>query len=93
MGAGATIMGAMASPVLGPAGNAEYLLWARAGSPGRPVVPSADEAAALDLMLDAAVAASPDAPSPPDAVLRDTASVHDTASVQEDAAPRPSGGR
>jgi hypothetical protein len=26
-------MGAMASPVLGPAGNAEYLLWARTGPP------------------------------------------------------------
>ena len=61
--AGATIMGAMASPVLGPAGNAEYLLWVRVGSPGA-VTPSPDVAAALD----AAVAASPDAPTPHDAV-------------------------
>jgi 23S rRNA (cytidine1920-2'-O)/16S rRNA (cytidine1409-2'-O)-methyltransferase len=53
--AGATIMGAMASPVLGPAGNAEYLLWARIGSPGPS--PALDIAAALD----AAVASSPDA--------------------------------
>ncbi len=61
--AGATIMGAVASPVLGPAGNAEYLLWARVGSPGA-VTASPDVAAALD----AAVAASPDAPTPHDAV-------------------------
>jgi 23S rRNA (cytidine1920-2'-O)/16S rRNA (cytidine1409-2'-O)-methyltransferase len=58
--AGATIMGAMASPVLGPAGNAEYLLWARVGSSGPP--PAFDLAAALD----AAVASSPDvAPAEP----------------------------
>jgi 23S rRNA (cytidine1920-2'-O)/16S rRNA (cytidine1409-2'-O)-methyltransferase len=57
--AGATIMGAMASPVLGPAGNAEYLLWARTG-------PAATQSPALDVdaALDAAVAASPDAASP-----------------------------
>jgi 23S rRNA (cytidine1920-2'-O)/16S rRNA (cytidine1409-2'-O)-methyltransferase len=59
MSAGATIMGAMASPVLGPAGNAEYLLWARAGSSGSPAASTFDVAAALD----AAVAESPDAPS------------------------------
>ena len=53
---GATIMGAMASPVLGPAGNAEYLLWARTGPPRTGSAPL-DLAAALD----AAVAASPDA--------------------------------
>jgi hypothetical protein len=55
----ATIMGAMASPVLGPAGNAEYLLWARSGPPRVGTAP-------LDLaaVLDAAVAASPDALSP-----------------------------
>jgi 23S rRNA (cytidine1920-2'-O)/16S rRNA (cytidine1409-2'-O)-methyltransferase len=55
---GATIMGAMASPVLGPAGNAEYLLWARLGPPDRSA-PSD-----LAVLLDAAVAQSPDAPSP-----------------------------
>jgi 23S rRNA (cytidine1920-2'-O)/16S rRNA (cytidine1409-2'-O)-methyltransferase len=58
--AGATIMGAMASPVLGPAGNAEYLLWARTGPP-ETRSPSID----VDAALAAAVAASPDAPSPP----------------------------
>jgi len=54
--AGATIMGAMASPVLGPAGNAEYLLWARRPQRGveRPVAIDVDEA------LAAAVAGSPD---------------------------------
>jgi 23S rRNA (cytidine1920-2'-O)/16S rRNA (cytidine1409-2'-O)-methyltransferase len=57
--AGATIMGAMASPVLGPAGNAEYLLWARTGPP-ETGSPSLD----VDATLDAAVAASPDAASP-----------------------------
>jgi len=56
-GAGATIMGAMASPVLGPAGNAEFLLWARLRSPDGADPPVLDVASALD----AAVAASPDA--------------------------------
>jgi 23S rRNA (cytidine1920-2'-O)/16S rRNA (cytidine1409-2'-O)-methyltransferase len=52
---GASIMGAMASPLLGPAGNAEYLLHARAlvAAPrGGSVVPQA--------VLDAAIGASPD---------------------------------
>jgi len=66
VGAGATIMGAMASPLLGPAGNAEYLVWARraVAAPG-PVTASASSG--LDEMLDAAVAQSPDrvAPSTP----------------------------
>jgi 23S rRNA (cytidine1920-2'-O)/16S rRNA (cytidine1409-2'-O)-methyltransferase len=47
-GAGAAIMGAMASPVAGPAGNIEFLLWARAGA--------APTGAALDQALDDAVA-------------------------------------
>lgn len=57
--AGATIMGAMASPVLGPAGNAEFLLWAEA----RSATGGSDAAAtaARDAMLDAAVAEAPDA--------------------------------
>jgi 23S rRNA (cytidine1920-2'-O)/16S rRNA (cytidine1409-2'-O)-methyltransferase len=61
----ATIMGAMASPVLGPAGNAEYLLWARTGPP-LDLAPSPDGAGPVDVaaVLDAAVAASPDAVSP-----------------------------
>jgi 23S rRNA (cytidine1920-2'-O)/16S rRNA (cytidine1409-2'-O)-methyltransferase len=59
--AGATIMGAMASPVLGPAGNAEYLLWA--GIPAGDTAPPVVDIAAV---LDAAVAASPDAAEPPD---------------------------
>jgi 23S rRNA (cytidine1920-2'-O)/16S rRNA (cytidine1409-2'-O)-methyltransferase len=54
--AGPTIMGAMASPVLGPAGNAEYLLWGRLGAPADTVTAVTDVGA----MLDAAVAASPD---------------------------------
>jgi 23S rRNA (cytidine1920-2'-O)/16S rRNA (cytidine1409-2'-O)-methyltransferase len=54
---GATIMGAMASPLLGPAGNAEFLLHVRvratpAGAPSSPD--------ALAAMLDAAVADAPD---------------------------------
>ncbi len=62
---GATIMGAMASPVLGPAGNAEYLLWARRGPPDRSA-PSD-----LAVLLDAAMAQSPDAPSPDAGVSAD----------------------
>jgi 23S rRNA (cytidine1920-2'-O)/16S rRNA (cytidine1409-2'-O)-methyltransferase len=55
---GATIMGAMASPVLGPAGNAEFLLHARAHE--RPAGIGALPAAVCD-WLDDAVAAAPDA--------------------------------
>ena len=55
LGAGATIMGAMASPVLGPAGNAEFLLWARRGST------AGHDAEALARILDDAVADAPDA--------------------------------
>lgn len=47
-GAGAAIMGAMASPIAGRAGNAEFLLYARKG--GHPPA-----AAALDALLSAAV--------------------------------------
>ena len=53
-GVGASIMGAMASPVLGPAGNVEFLLHARAHAGAAP--PSVG----LDALLDAAVAESPD---------------------------------
>jgi 23S rRNA (cytidine1920-2'-O)/16S rRNA (cytidine1409-2'-O)-methyltransferase len=53
--AGTTIMGAMASPLLGPAGNAEYFLHARAHAGGGWVAGGT----ALDAMLDAAVAESP----------------------------------
>ncbi|HXQ44203.1 MAG TPA: TlyA family RNA methyltransferase [Acidimicrobiales bacterium] len=80
--AGATIMGAMASPVLGPAGNAEYLLWGRIGPFEAPM--GLDVAA----VLDAAVASSPDAavqvldPAGTDGTVRDTTvrdvSVRDT---------------
>ena len=56
--AGATIMGAMASPVLGPAGNAEFLLWTRAHQGTAP--PDAAAGTSLDAMLDAAVAEAPD---------------------------------
>ena len=64
---GATIMGAMASPVLGPAGNAEYLLWARVAPPG---MGAPSDIAAL---LDAAVAQSPDAAPPDRPALADSA--------------------
>jgi 23S rRNA (cytidine1920-2'-O)/16S rRNA (cytidine1409-2'-O)-methyltransferase len=68
---GATIIGAMASPLLGPAGNAEFLLHSRAhGVPGSAPIPPSD---ALGAMLDAAVRAAPDEPGPshasPDATL------------------------
>ena len=55
---GATIMGAMASPLLGPAGNAEFLLHVRAQSalPGALAAPDT-----VGAMLDAAVANAPDA--------------------------------
>ena len=52
--AGATIMGAMASPLLGPAGNVEFLLHARAhtgGGPGR---------AELSALLDHVLVEAPD---------------------------------
>jgi len=55
---GATIMGVMASPLLGPAGNAEFLLHARAHHSGRAVPgPVSDTVAA---MIGAAVAEAPD---------------------------------
>ncbi len=67
VGAGATIMGAMASPLLGPAGNAEFLLYGRA--PEQPV--HSDSALSLpSAMLDAAVAEAPDSP---DATATDAA--------------------
>jgi hypothetical protein len=50
-------MGVMASPLLGPAGNAEFLLHVRAHSAPGPSWPSDTLAA----MLDAAVAGAPDA--------------------------------
>ena len=63
--AGATIMGAMASPMLGPAGNAEFLLHARAHGAADTSHPTPGGPGALDAsvtaMLDAAVAQAPDA--------------------------------
>jgi 23S rRNA (cytidine1920-2'-O)/16S rRNA (cytidine1409-2'-O)-methyltransferase len=68
---GASIMGAMASPVLGPAGNAEFFLHARTGAPGAGAAAPGD---GWDDMVDAALATAPDAaegradasdPSPP----------------------------
>ena len=56
--AGAVIMGAMASPLLGPAGNAEFFLHARAH------LQSGAKRATVGTMLDAAIAASPDAADP-----------------------------
>jgi len=55
--AGTGIMGAMASPLTGPAGNVEFLLHARKGAGGH----SADETAAL---LAAAVAEAAGRPAP-----------------------------
>jgi len=51
-GAGAAIMGAMASPLPGPAGNVEFLLWARAGA-----APSGGVDRALDDAVAEALAA------------------------------------
>jgi 23S rRNA (cytidine1920-2'-O)/16S rRNA (cytidine1409-2'-O)-methyltransferase len=74
---GATIMGAMASPLLGPAGNAEFLVHARAHAApeagftfdvGGAITVDASVAAMLDAAVadapDAAVADAPDAGSP-----------------------------
>jgi 23S rRNA (cytidine1920-2'-O)/16S rRNA (cytidine1409-2'-O)-methyltransferase len=61
---GATIMGAMASPLLGPAGNAEFLLHARAHT-----APPDGHGAGSDSVadaLDAAVHSAPDATHPTD---------------------------
>ena len=56
---GATIMGAMASPLLGPAGNAEFLLHARAHA--AEAGPGAVPDGAVAALLDDAVAGAPDA--------------------------------
>jgi 23S rRNA (cytidine1920-2'-O)/16S rRNA (cytidine1409-2'-O)-methyltransferase len=59
-----SIMGAMASPLLGPAGNAEFLLHARAhDGPGRTGAGEGGPDSWADV-LDAAVAEAPDAPGP-----------------------------
>lgn len=52
---GATMMGAMASPLLGADGNAEFLVEWRTGGPGRP---AGAVAADLDRSVDEAVAAT-----------------------------------
>jgi len=61
---GASIMGAMASPLLGPAGNAEFLLHARAATaPGE--ISSGPPPSSSDTwghLLDDAVSRAPDAP-------------------------------
>jgi hypothetical protein len=79
-------MGAMASPVLDPAGNAEYLLWGRLGSPGETVTEASGRAAVSDAgpMLAAAVAASPDT------VSSDAGPSDDAASPGENVPSRPS---
>jgi 23S rRNA (cytidine1920-2'-O)/16S rRNA (cytidine1409-2'-O)-methyltransferase len=61
---GATIMGAMASPLLGPAGNAEFLLHARAHQAPRST--SVGTSPPLAAALDAAVDAAPDLRAAPD---------------------------
>ena len=53
VGAGATIMGAMASPLVGPAGNAEFFLHARAHEAAQA------DGGLLEAMLDEAVSAAP----------------------------------
>ena len=62
-GCGATIMGAMASPVVGPAGNVEFLVHARAHAEG----PAADaenrRAGGVEEMIERALAESPRAGS------------------------------
>lgn len=55
-------MGAMASPVLGPAGNAEFLLHARA--PGTGPEGRSELGGTVDALLDAAVQGAPDATPP-----------------------------
>jgi hypothetical protein len=59
--AGAVIMGAMASPLLGPAGNAEFFLHGRAHA--APALSSPDAATAT--MIDDAVEGAPDATPTP----------------------------
>jgi 23S rRNA (cytidine1920-2'-O)/16S rRNA (cytidine1409-2'-O)-methyltransferase len=57
---GGTIMGAMASPLLGPAGNAEYLLHIRTPTTDQGAVPGATLGMGVDDELDRAVGQSPD---------------------------------
>jgi len=57
--AGATIMGVMASPLLGPAGNVEFLLHVRAHAGGGP------GPAELSALVDKALAESPGRNDPP----------------------------
>lgn len=64
---GASIMGAMASPLLGPAGNAEFLLHARAHASPPDRAGPASLARSWAEMLDAAVVGAPDTPHAPDA--------------------------
>ena len=52
-------MGAMASPVVGPAGNVEFLLHARAHSAPEAAAP-APRRARVDGLFDRALAESPD---------------------------------
>ncbi len=61
---GATIMGAMASPLLGPAGNAEFLLHARAHT--SPADISSRSSDAVGAVLDDAVESAPDVLSDPE---------------------------
>jgi 23S rRNA (cytidine1920-2'-O)/16S rRNA (cytidine1409-2'-O)-methyltransferase len=56
-GAGATIMGAMVSPITGSDGNVEFVVVGRAPGEGSPIgARSALRGAALDSALDAVVA-------------------------------------
>jgi 23S rRNA (cytidine1920-2'-O)/16S rRNA (cytidine1409-2'-O)-methyltransferase len=76
---GASILGAMASPILGPSGNAEFLLHAKAHSipPGEGTAPeSVRDDPELRELVDRAVLAAPDSASAPD-----TACAPDTASA------------
>jgi 23S rRNA (cytidine1920-2'-O)/16S rRNA (cytidine1409-2'-O)-methyltransferase len=57
---GATIMGAMASPLLGPAGNAEFLLHAQAHAAPGDSSSRRPDANVWSTMLDGAVAEAPD---------------------------------
>ncbi|HLI73677.1 MAG TPA: hypothetical protein VKU86_07340, partial [Acidimicrobiales bacterium] len=59
--AGAAIMGAMASPLLGPAGNAEFFLHVRAGARSDHGAKDLPPGATTEAALDAAVRAAPDA--------------------------------
>lgn len=83
---GARVVGATASPILGPAGNAEFFLHATAGPAAGVVAPTAAplpapseaEDAAWAELVAAAVAAAPDAPGAEAPSAGPPADIHDS---------------